>query len=269
MPLDLDVLPVRGLAPGGLPVPPARMPLRTGGQLRKRWRYVGLWGERYMLCAARVQVGPGRQRFWALWDGQELRGRTSMLPIGVAVDGVAQAPLFDLRWEQDGEPLEVTSRHGDAYIWTRKFPLRATGTVDGEQVELRGLLDDSAGYHARDTHWRWCAGVGETADGTPVAWNFCNGLHDADTGGSERAVWVGGVLSEPGPTTVSDGLTHVTGPAGERLDAATHAVRSHRQNLGVIASDYAQPFATFAGTLPGGVAVARGWGVLERHAARW
>jgi len=261
-------LPVRGQAPVGLPVPPAKLPLLRDGRLLKRWRYVGLWSEQYMLCAARAQVGPGRQRFWALWDGEQLRGRTSMLPIAVAVDGVARAGTFDLRWAEDGEPMEVTSRHGDSYIWTRKVPLRATGTVDGKQVELRGLLDDSAGYHERHTDWRWSAGVGETPDGKEVAFNFVEGLHDAAIG-SERAIWVDGVLSEPPPGAIALDLTHIDGPDGERLDVAAQAVRAHKQNLGLIASDYAQPFATFSGTLPGGVALAHGWGVMERHSATW
>ena len=59
------------------------MAIRRDRQMLKRWRYVGLWGERHMLCVAKVRVGPGRQRFWALWNGERLRGRTSMLPIGV------------------------------------------------------------------------------------------------------------------------------------------------------------------------------------------
>lgn len=266
---EYESLPIRGPVAAGLPVPPVRMPVRRDGRLLKRWRYVGLWGERHMLCAARVQVGPARQRFWALWDGERLRGRTSMLPIGVAVDGVAQAGPFDLRWQQDGDVLEVCSRHGDSYIWTRKAPLRASGTIDGEPVELRGLLDDSAGYHARDTSWRWCAGVGEAADGSPVSWNLTNGMHDAATAGSERALWVGGVLSEPPAGEIAPGLDRVDGPAGERLDAEIVATRSHRQNLGLLATYYSQPFARFSGTLPGGAQVARGWGVLERHTVRW
>jgi hypothetical protein len=55
-----EAIPWRG--PGGdrpdLPLPPGPMPLRRDGQNRKRWRYVGVFGEELMLCAARAEIGP-------------------------------------------------------------------------------------------------------------------------------------------------------------------------------------------------------------------
>src|ERR1700710_2482606 len=56
-----------------LPLPPGPMPLRRDGNLRKRWRYVGFYGERLMLCAARAEVGPTGQAFWVLWDRERNR----------------------------------------------------------------------------------------------------------------------------------------------------------------------------------------------------
>ncbi len=41
-----------------LPLPPAPMPLWRDSALRKRWRYVGFYGEELMLCAARAETGP-------------------------------------------------------------------------------------------------------------------------------------------------------------------------------------------------------------------
>src|ERR1700753_2462782 len=58
-----------------VPLPPGPMPLWRDGGLRKRWRYVGFYGESLMLCAARAEVGPAGQSFWVLWDhesGREL-----------------------------------------------------------------------------------------------------------------------------------------------------------------------------------------------------
>jgi hypothetical protein len=37
----------------------------------------------------------------------------------------------------------------------------------------------------------------------------------------------------------------------------------------LLASDYRQPFGTASGTLPGGIELASGAGVMERHHARW
>ena len=53
---------------GPLPLPPAKMPLRFAGTWRKRWRYVGAFGEQVMLCAATVRIGPFGQTFWAILD---------------------------------------------------------------------------------------------------------------------------------------------------------------------------------------------------------
>ena len=41
--------------------PPARMRLFRGGRPLKRWRYVGVFSEELMACAALVQLGPARQ----------------------------------------------------------------------------------------------------------------------------------------------------------------------------------------------------------------
>src|ERR1700735_92404 len=75
--MGLGGIPWRGPGEGrpDLPLPPGPMPLWRDGALRKRWRYVGFYGESLMLCAARAEVGPAGQSFWVLWDrenGREL-----------------------------------------------------------------------------------------------------------------------------------------------------------------------------------------------------
>src|SRR5207253_1617009 len=101
-------------------------------------------------------------------------------------------------------------------------------------------VDDSAGYHARRTSWRWSAGVGTAADaaGTPVAWNLVSGIHDADAA-SERTVWVDGVAHEVGPATFAPDLGSLTA-GGACLAFAAEARRARRENLLVVASDYEQ-----------------------------
>ena len=65
----------RGPGPGrpDLPLPPDKVPIRRDGNWRKRWRYLGAFSDELMLCAARVQVGPIGQTFWAIWDREPRR----------------------------------------------------------------------------------------------------------------------------------------------------------------------------------------------------
>ncbi|HEV7494054.1 DUF2804 domain-containing protein [Baekduia sp.] len=265
---SLDDLPLRN-RPSGLPVPPAHMALLRDRRPLKRWRYLGLYGEELMLCAANVRVGVLPQAFWATWDRKQLREKTVFRPGGVVLaDSRARFGGAELALTPDGDAMEVTSRHGDSYIWTRKQPVRATGTVDGRAVELRGLLDDSAGYHARRTNWRWCAGVGETPAGNALAFNIVVGVHDAPVG-SERTLWIDGVAQELPPARFDEDLSTVTFDDNSVLTFAEEARRARADDFKLFASDYVQPFGAFSGTLPGGTIVARGWGVMEAHAVRW
>jgi hypothetical protein len=273
----LDALPYRGDGTGrpeGLALPPGRMPRRQGRRPLKRWRYVGVYGPEVLLCAGVARVAGIPQAFWAVWDRgqQRLWERTSTRQGGVALpDGAARVAdrevAVDLVLEPAGEAVEVVSRHGGSYIWTRKRPLRATGllTVEGRStaIDAFGLLDDSAGYHARRTQWQWSAGVGVGADGEQVAWNLVDGVHDAPVR-SERTVWVDGDPLEVAPVQFAAGLEEV---GDLRFEAEAERVR--RDDLLLLASDYRQPFGTFAGTLPDGTELRAGYGVMERHAARW
>ena len=65
------------------------------------------------------------------------------------------------------------------------------------------------------------------------------------------------------------GLDAIAFAGGEQLRFALEARRARHDELGLFASDYEQPFGTFSGTLPGGLALAEGFGVMERHRVRW
>jgi hypothetical protein len=273
----LDALPHRGDGsdrPAGLVLPPAPMPRRAGTRPLKRWRYVGVYGPELMLCAGSVRIAGIPQAFWGVWDreAQRLWERTVLRRGRVALpDGAVRVAdrevSVDLVLEPAGDAVEVISRHGASYIWTRKQPIRATGlvTLEGRTlaVDARGLLDDSAGYHARHTAWEWSAGTGIAVSGAPVVWNLVAGVHDAPRE-SERTVWVDGTPCEVGPVAFAEGLDAV----GD-LRFSPEAERVRRDDLLLIASDYRQPFGAFAGTLPDGTELASGQGVMERHRARW
>jgi hypothetical protein len=283
-----DPLSWRGPGAGrpGVPLPPARMPPWRGGRPLKAWTYVGAYGPDVMLCAASARVGPLRVAWWAVWDRASRRlvqrtargrGGVAVGPRRLAVAGRAVRLELELG---DRPPVEVVSPHGREYAWTRKRGgVDAHGWIElggvRRPLELRAVVDESAGYHARRTAWRWSAGVGVAASGAPVAWNLVDGIHDGPTA-SERTVWIAGEPREVGPVVFADDLSWVRpaavrpdGAPGAGLRLAAEAVRARRENLILLRSDYEQPFGTFTGELPGIGPLREGWGVMERHDVRW
>jgi hypothetical protein len=280
--LTPDPLPYRGTfgdprhaALSRLALPPDPMPARRGSRPLKAWRYVGVYAAELMLCAGQVRIGPARQAFWALWDraagrlyertvlgrggGVALtRGRLLVCGRGVEIE-------LELD-ERDG--IETVCASGAGYGWTRKQGgIRAHGSVRIEGVDrsldARAIIDDTAAYYARHIHWRWCAGVGLGLDGRELAWNLVAGVNDPPAG-SERTVWIDGVPREAGPSTFAPDLSAV-----DDLRFSAGATRERRENLLLVRSSYRQPFGTFSGSLPGGIELAEGFGVMEDHDVWW
>lgn len=274
-------LPWRGPGPGrpDLPLPPGRMPLRRDGQLRKRWRYVGVFAPELMLCAARAQVGIFSQSFWVLWDREQRRHHagTSMRP-GAAVVTIDGPRLTissrGLRAELElGEaaPVEAICPSGSGWGWTRKragVPVEGTVEADGRARRLSalGVDDESAGYHRRRAAWHWSAGVGRDADGRAVAWNLVEGINDPP-GNSERAVWVEGEPREPAPVRF-EGTEAVAFADRGRLRFHAECERARDDNLLLLRSRYRHLFGSFSGSLDG-LELAEGLGVMEDHRALW
>jgi hypothetical protein len=287
-------LPIRGAAVRelGLALPPEPLPAWLGGRPRKRWRYVGVYTPELLLCVGDARVGPVPQRWWAvaLPDGG-LSERTTFGRGGVAVDAPwsrsadaagpsrvrveARGVSIDLTLDEI-DPVEVVTPTNDrgAYYWTAKqacVPVRGTVELDGVRRAVdgdAGFIDDSAGYHPRHTVWKWSAGVGRASDGRRVGWNLIDGIHD-DPRASERTVWVDGRPQEVGPVGFAEDMSVVTGEAGEQLRFDQWSAREHATNALIMRSRYRQPFGSFSGTLPGGIELAEGYGVMEDHDVHW
>jgi hypothetical protein len=257
--------------------------LFRGSRPLKRWRYVGVFGEQFMICAAAVQVGPARQTFWAVYERASgaMTQRTRLVPRRDALD---LAPgrfrirddgiLLDLALEEDGG-IEATCPNGRAYVWTRKQAgVRAHGALTlgarpPMSIDALAVIDDTAGYHARVTEWWWAAGVGSGPDDSSVAFNLVEGVNDPQTG-SERAIWIEGVPHEAPPVRFSADLSTIASDDdGSELRFVPEAERSRRDNLLLVRSDYRAPFGSFSGTLPGNIPLAQAVGVVEHHRARW
>jgi uncharacterized protein DUF2804 len=266
------------------------MALLKGGRPLKRWRYVGVFGEDLMACAALVQVGPARQSFWALHlrEQNELLERTRLLPRARELQ-LSRGRLrlhdrgvsLDLALEEEAG-VEVRCANGRQHVWTRKQAgVAAHGTLaiargahrSGDAarprpIHARAVIDDTAGYHTRSTEWWWSAGVGRTPEGAELAWNLVSGVNDPERG-SERAVWIDGVPREAEAVRFAPDLRSIVSGDGSELRFHAEAERARSENLVIFKSDYRAPFGTFSGTLPGGVALAHGLGVVEHHRALW
>jgi hypothetical protein len=258
---------------------PASMPLFDGGQLRKRWRYVAVFAEELMLCAARAEVGPTTQCFWVLWDRGQRRqwAHTNPLPGNrevvldgprCEIDGPGLRAGFELG---EAAPIEATCPSGRSIAWTRKragMPVEGTVEIPGRrwQISGRGIDDESAGHHQRHTGWRWSAGIGESVEGRNLAWNLVEGINDPPQG-SERAIWVDGEPTEPAPVSFRC-LDGIDLSEGESLDFTGEAEHVRNDNYLLIRSRYRHRFGSFAGAL-GGLDLARGFGVMEEHDATW
>lgn len=263
----------------GVPLPPDGMPRLRGARPLKRWRYVGAYSPEVMACVCEVAIGPLRQSFWAVAEpDRPIATRTSLGRGSVSLDGSrarveADGVRIDLTADEDGG-VESVNPHGRAgYVWTRKqagIPIRGEIEVGGRRhaLDCLGAIDETAGYHARRTAWRWCAGAGRTDDGARVGWNLVTGVNDPPKG-SERAIWVDGDEFEPGPVEIAGDLSRVGFAEGGELRFDAWSERAERTNLLVVRSAYRQPFGTFTGELPGGLRLAEGWGVMEWHDVRW
>jgi hypothetical protein len=297
----LNALPWRGPTEDrpDLPIPPAKMPIRFAGTWRKRWRYVGAFGEQVMLCAASVRIGPLGQTFWAVFDrrsGEVIENTKQILPAqrGEVWTERAEGQIWQLGVSGERLRTRIAAREATAKLtfsetgawaesvcpnveganeWTRKRPSSIDLDLDlGERGRIRetvrGIEDESAGYHPRHTEWNWSAGVGTATDGRKLAWNLVAGVNDPEAG-SERAIWVEGDDEPREPGRIDfEGLEVIRFANGSRLGFEADAERSAEESRIVARYSYRQPFGRFSGSLDG-IELAEGIGVMEHQDAVW
>ena len=246
-----------------------------------------------MACAAIVQIGPARQSFWALYCARrsELRERTRLLPRRGAVELTAARRHRGFP-PRPGACACATAASRSICSWrnrraSRRSARTAAAGVDAQAGRRRGAR------HARARRRAAAADRGARGDrrhrrlpraphrvvvdrrrrrgartASPLAWNLVSGVNDPPSG-SERAVWVAGRRARPRRSASRRTSRASAARTARSCTSTPRPSAAASDNLLLVRSDYRAPFGSFSGTLPGGIALAHGLGVVEHHRARW
>ena len=233
-----------------------------GGRPLKRWRWVGAFGpDADAVRGARARSAACRSSWWAVWDGERAArahapraaGPVRMAPGRVRVRRRARAAR-----SRRASGVEVVSPHGAQHIWTRKQRRRARArhACSGRAVRrCRGLVDESAGYHARRTAWRWSAGVGRRRVGR------AGGVEPRRRPARRAAARPSARCGSTASRTRSTPLPFARPLARRRPALRRVAARAHRENLLLLRLRLrAAVRRASAGSLPGRRRAARGLG---------
>ena len=236
----------------------------------KRWRYVGVYGTELMLCAA---TRPHRRHPAGVLGGarpreRRLRERTSFTPRprrASATGGCGRGRGVDVELALSARRRAGRGRQpatAASYIWTRKQPVRARGTRrDGRAAAGEIDAPGSSTRPPATTH-ATRPGTGRPASGRRRRPRRRVEPRHRRARRAERPA-----SARSGSTAAARGRrrhvrrltsTACASRSGERLRFTSEAERARRDDLRLFASDYAQPFGTFSGALPGGVELARG-----------
>lgn len=152
-------------------------------------------------------------------------------------------------------------------------------------ADVRGVFDFTLGYPPRATLWQWASWVGQLDDGRTLSGN----LVAQTMNGLENAVWIGAANNTKDdsktdvialPQAIFDDLPTDTAQTWQirtaddrlRMQFMPEGARSECINLGLLASDFTQPFGAFHGIWRddnGNEHTLTGIGVVERHRALW
>ena len=254
-------LPWRGPGPGRpeLPLPPDKLPMRRDGHWRKRWRYVGAFGDELLLCAARINVGPLGQTFWAIWDRTERRlwERTATLMPGARGDVWTEGREGDglvLHSADEGSVVRIEAKHprggrgsrvpalrhrevGRGGLPDQRRPVRLDAKARGRARRVRRPDRRGAASRPRPgasrTSPRATTRTTRSGAGRPVSARPPTGDRSAGTSSaastirpSSPSAASGSTASRPSPGRSSfDGLEAIRFDEGSRLDFAGECER--------------------------------------------
>lgn len=165
------------------------------------------------------------------------------------------------------------------------LPARGALQLGARDIDLCGALatlDWTRSLARRHTRWKWASFAGRGSDGRVVGLNLSADVYDQPEGSShENAAFVEGVTHSLGgvvfelPADPERDPWHIASRQGDevKLEFRPLGARKQSLNLGLVRSDFIQPYGSFHGRLaPAGaepVSVDGVFGVVENHDALW
>ncbi len=186
------------------------------------------------------------------------------------------------------EPLVMVSPIGtDRALYTHKTasPVEGFVRIGDHEVKLNaerdlGLMDVQKTYYPYDTFWKWATFAWRDSEGRIVALNLCQNFIEEDEKYNENCLWLNGKIVPLSAARFDFDINEVLKPwritttGGEvELTFSPLGERRGKINLGVIMSDFHQPFGEFSGEVRASgneiIKVDKAFGVCEHHLARF
>lgn len=194
-----------------------------------------------------------------------------------SIDGRVGDVRLDVRIEEHADPITAICPVGGVDRGVNVTRKQACATMTGSvrastsRTELEAVpafIDHSHGMLAGETVWQWAIGHGRADDGYPVGFNLVASFND----GLENVVWLDDEPHAAGEVHFDFDPESLASPwrvTGEEIDLqlAVEGVRSQTLDLGVVASEYAQPIGRWSGHVHG--QTVNGVGVAEHHRSVW
>jgi len=181
--------------------------------------------------------------------------------------------------------LSPVSPNRPLYTHKSAAPVEGTIILGDKEIKLDpasavGLMDVQKTYYPYQTFWNWATFAGHDRTGRLIAMNACQNFITDDEYYNENCTWVDGDISLLGAVKFDFDRADLMKPwkvkapgGGLDLEFKPEGERHGKTSLGVVMSDFHQPFGRFSGTMvgPGGatVEVADMFGLCEWHLARF
>ena len=213
--------------------------------------------------------------------------------LSIDIKGKGKKPPVkgDIRVLEDLERLEpmiqVSPVESNRPLYTHKIacPVEGSVEIEGREVTLDpernvALMDVQKTYYPFRTFWNWATFGGFDSKGKLIGMNACQNFIKEDEDYNENCTWVDGKITLLSAARFEFDKENLMAPwrvattAGDLdVEFKPQGERAGKINLGIIMSDFHQPFGEFEGTMtgPGGIPVEVDgmFGLCEHHLARF